>query len=93
MSEHTKTPLRITAPVGSLIDDAEGMIYVAFYGQWARERAAHIVHCVNSHNELLAIIEGLLDVQNGCPLPKYTDDFNAINARARAALKAAGGPP
>jgi len=41
------------------------------------------------HEELFEIIEGLLDVQNGCPLPKYQRDFDAVNARAAAALKIA----
>jgi hypothetical protein len=60
-------------------------------------RAAHIVRCVNERDsreamikELREVIGCLMDVQNGCPLPKYQRDFDAANERALAALAAAG---
>ena len=35
---------------------------------------------------LAAVLEELCDLQNGCPLPKYEQDWTRVMAAARAAL-------
>lgn len=37
--------------------------------------------------EARGIIQYLMDVQNGCPLPKYEYDYRKANAQAEAFLK------
>lgn len=43
-------------------------------------------YAVRMRGQAREIIQGLLDVQNGCPLPKYQHDFDRINATAVAFL-------
>ena len=48
--------------------------------------AALCVRAVNSHDALVAALEDLADVQNGPPLLKYEEAWNAAMAKVWAAL-------
>ena len=50
-----------------------------------------IVRAVNSHDALVAALEDLADVQNGPPLLKYEEAWNAAMAKVWAALALAKG--
>lgn len=60
--------------------------------QFTRTQPGSVEVVVAADHDLLirearAIIEELLAVQNGCPLPKYQEDFDQVNALAREFLE------
>lgn len=63
MSEHTKTPWRLNKKNGRVIESILGQKIATAERQedapLAWDNAAHICHCVNSHDSLVASVEKL----------------------------------
>lgn len=77
----THTPLRLGL-YPSDVFDARGNIYASTYGN--KERAAHIVKCVNAHD---ALVQRLQELVNICTHPNAKkSDMRMIAAEARSFL-------
>lgn len=101
MSAHTPTPWVLVHPVGdekpsivNMTADAKVDYYIAeMIGNYkaAGADAAHIVRCVNAHDELVAALSDLLSEVNAAGLGSAKDfGWPAVTAAARAALAKAG---
>lgn len=89
MSEHTKTPLQIDPGNPMLVCDAEYLAYADT--EYAEDRAgcigraAHIVRCVNAHDELVSLVRELSEyVPDG-------DRYSVLRDAVNDALKLAKG--
>lgn len=89
-TKHTPTPWEVVvAPSGTPdITDAKGQVVAAVFGGKADSNAAHIVKCVNMHDELLERLRELMELTED---PENdADECESVFVAARETLKKAG---
>lgn len=82
-SAHTAGRLHFKGDHSLTID---GKLVATTWGPDREANAARLALCFNLMPEAVDIIQRLIDLQNGCPLPKYEKGFEQTNAEAAALL-------
>lgn len=90
MSGHTPGPWRTNKLDWRAVEDSQGLI-VADVRTPPSEGGREDARLIAAAPDLLEALSWLVDLQNGCPLPKYEADWNRTMAMARAAIAKAEG--